>query len=893
MRSASKEFRRTMSQRRNFVNYADITLMDDVRPSYRTVLHLNPSNFRISGNTIHDDIVDGDAFTVGTAIGKSVTIAIDNTDEQFSAYNFYGAQVVLYVGLALDDDPPVDPPRVEKILIGYFTVITPASTGTVITIEAVDNMYKFDRPYSESQLTYPTSLMSIISDACSCCNVTNNTNIPSRPGYGTISPQQRPEGDITFRQVISYVAQILGVNAKIDATGALRFVWYTDTVPTTSDNDGGDFSRVYDQSGKYATGDNLDGGTFLYSNVDAITVTFDANCETESTYDKVTIYYENNGVYYKREFTGAFGGESFYLPTTKFWFTFHADSSITKWGWRISSIVPAQSGTVTGFSESSLPSESWTTVTYTSDMPESEHPYANGTSSAYCFDLDFAGATVDGGTFTENMTYHNLGSAKSVQISTDDIVITGVKVKNGDTSSLYGTEDYCILIEDNPLTVSLESSIASNLWTNTFSSFPHFRPFTLSFLQDPTIESGDWVLISDAKYNSYLTFCTSVEFTTGGYMGISCKAQSPAQQLSVYSSQSAKSIVREQRAANEIVGERISDYDLAVQRMNILSAQASGNYFQTITLQDGSTISYMSDKPLSVASDGTIRFTQGSHAWKITAQGFFSSTNASTTDVPSMWTQGIDANNNAVMNTVAAKGISFDWAHGGILTLGGQNNINGELTVKDANNIEIGHWGVDGLKSVLVTSEPDPDSGGMMTVQRGVKINGGRIEYVPPTNSSVDAYISMYASTDNRAYMSICNNGVADGELIIQNEFKVNNVTHRSTIDFWSIGEGSNRKLYSNLTMESDNVSMRTVRNTNCYVSIDRRGQIGIVSTWGISINAVDADLSISAETLNVYGTIYKNGSQAYSGWVQYSRAPDEYYNMYVDNGLIMSNERA
>ena len=82
MRSATASFRRTMSRRRNFVNYADMTLADG------TVLHLQPEDFRIGGNTIHDDVVDGDSFTVGTALGKSVTIVLDNTDELFSLYNF-------------------------------------------------------------------------------------------------------------------------------------------------------------------------------------------------------------------------------------------------------------------------------------------------------------------------------------------------------------------------------------------------------------------------------------------------------------------------------------------------------------------------------------------------------------------------------------------------------------------------------------------------------------------------------------------------------------------------------------------------------------------------------------------------------------------------------------
>ena len=546
MRTATTEFRRTMAQRRNFVNYADMTL------SNGTVLHLEPKDFRLGGNNIEDDIVDGDNFNVGTAIGKTVTIVLDNTDERFSLYDFYGAYFFLYVALPLPTE--LEPNRVEKIRIGKFTVITPATTGTLITIEAVDNMFLFDQPYEDSNLSYPATLGAIVEDACSMCGVNYTYSSTHFDGYNMVV-QTRPEGDFTFRQIISYVAQIACCYAKINDQGALIFSWFEDVTPE-SNADGGNFSRAGEASTPYITGDDLDGGTFAYND----------------------------------------------------------------------------------------------------------------------------GDNYDGGRFTDVSNIINLGgSAKGVKVATDDIVITGVRVKNGkDTDILEGTDDYPIVVSDNPLTVGNESTIASILGTKLIGLT--FRPFSLSYLQDPTIESGDWVIVEDIKRNTYKSFVTNIKFSTLGYMSISCNAQPPSKQASVYSSQAASAIVKQ----NRLTVEKISYYDIAVQRMNALAANAMGMYtYEKVDKTDGSRIYYLSNKPIE-DHDGEPYFTIHSSLWKLTGDGFFLCQDAGQTDRECAWTNGWDTQGNVVVNSLSAIGISFDWARGGTLTLGGDNNINGVLSVLNA-----------------------------------------------------------------------------------------------------------------------------------------------------------------------------------------------------------------
>ena len=87
--------------------------------------------------------------------------------------------------------------------------------------------------------------------------------------------------------------------------------------------------------------------------------------------------------------------------------------------------------------------------------------------------------------------------------------------------------------------------------------------------------------------------------------------------------------------------------------------------------EDGSTIYIMHNK--ADLNSSNIQ-------WKMTANGV-----AVSSDYGKTWNAGIDKNGNATFNVMSAVGILFDWAKGGTLTLGGENNVSGKQYVKDAN----------------------------------------------------------------------------------------------------------------------------------------------------------------------------------------------------------------
>ena len=60
---------------------------------------------------------------------------IINFDDKYSSYDFLGAVIHLFLSLPLSNN------KVEKISMGYFTVVSPETYGETVIISACDYMY--------------------------------------------------------------------------------------------------------------------------------------------------------------------------------------------------------------------------------------------------------------------------------------------------------------------------------------------------------------------------------------------------------------------------------------------------------------------------------------------------------------------------------------------------------------------------------------------------------------------------------------------------------------------------------------------------------------------------------------------------------------------------------
>lgn len=315
---------------------------------------------------------------------------------------------------------------------------------------------------------------------------------------------------------------------------------------------------------------------------------------------------------------------------------------------------------------------------------------------------------IDGGYFTDVIP-ENITRIKSLNVSTDDVIITGVKVKNDDKEVLIGTEDYCLFISGNDFTKGQESEVANYLAQRLVGL--QFRPLTCEIPNNPLIEPYDLCYVKDRKGNSYFTLLNSVSYSLNGFTTIQCKADDPARSEKSYTSESAKAIAQVKRDT----ADKLTTYDKSVQNMNTLSANAMGLYREQRTLADGSVVYYQSNRPITKDGQGLCVFAENSVVYKMTSDGFFVSTNGGKT-----YTSGFDAQGNAVVNVLSAIGITFDWAKGGTLTLGGDNNISGVLNVLNTNGKLVGKFDKDGLWASNGYFEGD-------IVSTNAKITGGSI----------------------------------------------------------------------------------------------------------------------------------------------------------------------
>jgi hypothetical protein len=199
----------------------------------------------MNGDNGFSDCADSSSFPVGATICKTLTLSINNDQEQWKSYNFYGAKIHAYLKLQtsyaapesvsalLDEsynpildstgDPIIATQAATKDIIetidkGVYTVTTPEQYSDIINVTALDDMYKANKTYT-SGLKLPQSLINLVRDACKTVGIGMNLTMD----HGDIIIRSIPDS-MTFRQLFGYAAMVESANARIDYSGNLQFV---------------------------------------------------------------------------------------------------------------------------------------------------------------------------------------------------------------------------------------------------------------------------------------------------------------------------------------------------------------------------------------------------------------------------------------------------------------------------------------------------------------------------------------------------------------------------------------------------------------------------------------------------------------------------------------------
>lgn len=610
---------------RKYMEYVDIT------PKGVETINLTNKDLWNGGLSIEDAVSSDGSFDIGAAIINKSTVVINNIYEQFSEYDFTDAQVVAYVGLQLADG------TIERLRKGTYAVDEASYNGDIITLSCLDNMRKFDKAYSESNLKYPATLNLIIRDACDQCGVQLNTyDFP----HSDFIVKERPNDEaITFREIISWVAQIAGCFCRCDVYGRLELKWYDQNLLEIKSLDGG----IFDEGNPYQTGDNADGGSFKPWNV---------------------------------------------------------------------------------------------------------------------------GYEFDGGTFEGLNNVHNIYSNYSMDLSTDDVVITGVKIlekteeNNQDAITTYqaGTEGYVISIENNELIAGGAGKQIVGWLGEQLIGF-RFRRASISHASDPTIEAGDVGFFTDRKQHTYPIVISSTIFTTGGSQTTTSSAETPARNSAARYSAETKNYVDYRRGIEK---ER-TDREKALEALKDRMDNASGLFTTEEVQPDGSTIFYMHDKP---------SLEESSIVWKMTAEAF-----AVSTDGGETYNAGMTVDGDTIVRILTAVGVNADWLKTGAFRVekNGRTMVNMDIDtgVVDivANSFSLSSGAtIDsiarGIATSAVNSQTQADIFNKLT-------NDGAVKgiYLEGTELYINAsYIQTGTFSANRIYggtLRLGGSGNASGNIIV------------------------------------------------------------------------------------------------------------------------------
>lgn len=313
-------------------------------------------------------------------------------------------------------------------------------------------------------------------------------------------------------------------------------------------------------------------------------------------------------------------------------------------------------------------------------------PYSDGDSVDGGNFTDYSsGDSADGGTFTEARNYHNVYTQKDLNVATDDVVITGVKVivtskedKTKDVNALAGKEGYVISISDNPFISADKAQTVANYIFKKIGGM-RFRPLDATLLSNPLIESGDVALVTDRKQNTYSCFISNRTFTVGSGTKISCDAENASRNSADKFSNETKAVVQ----ARKVAQAQLSVYDKQMQLLTQLMSQSLG-LFKTEQVQEDGSIIYIMHNKADLNSSNI--------QWKMTANGL-----AVSNDYGKTWKAGVDKDGNAVFNIMSAVGINFDWAYGGTINMG-----NGVFVVDENGKVTASNLNVSGGSIALI-----------------------------------------------------------------------------------------------------------------------------------------------------------------------------------------------
>ena len=241
----------------------------------------------------------------------------------------------------------------------------------------------------------------------------------------------------------------------------------------------------------------------------------------------------------------------------------------------------------------------------------------------------------------------------SPTVSSDDIVITGIKLKNRENEAMYGSTGYVLELENDLVADSDLDTVAAQIGDSIIGA--KFRNMSGELAYNPLIEFGDMAYTYDRKWNRYITPLTDVSCFVNGKTTVKTQADDPIRGMSKFVSDGTKAIVETRRLVKIEKTER----EKAVERLAGMLASSGGLYMTEEPQEDGSTIYYMHNKPTLEESD---------IIWKLTAEAF-----AVSVDGGKTYPYGFAVTGELITRLLYAEGINADYINAGTFVVRDKN----------------------------------------------------------------------------------------------------------------------------------------------------------------------------------------------------------------------------
>ena len=508
MINTSDLFREKLGKGEKLYEVVDITFADGTEKRIEDEIMLNGGEF--------SDCANSSSFPVGNTVCKSMKLSLDNTTDQWKDYYFFKAKVTAFLKMVFEDG------KTETIKKGTYTITTPEQYGEIMEFTGLDDMYKANDTYT-SKLQLPQNAFTLLRDACATIGISMGF---SSMAHGDVIVRSIPD-NMTFRQLIGWIAMLDSANARIDVDGNLQFIqWNFASVSV-------DYGAEVDSDGYVSFGNS------------------------------------------------AIDSDEYIAP---------------EGGWYVD-------------------------------------------SDGYL--------TLREGTAGNPQRFRDYVSSPT--LSSDDIIITGIKLKNSENNVMYGKSGYVLELQNELIGNADLQTVAS--WIGDSLIGAKFRSLSGDLVYNPLSEFGDMAFTYDRKGNKYITPITDISSSLNGITHIKTTAEDPVRGSSKFLSSADKALV----AAKKLIREETKDRELAVDNLQKALKEGTGMYETNVLQDDGSTITYLHDKPTLEESKNIIKLT--SNAIGVSNDG------------GKTYPYGFILDGSLITRLLYAEGISADYIDSGALTV--------------------------------------------------------------------------------------------------------------------------------------------------------------------------------------------------------------------------------